>query len=220
MTARKKIEIIPYSDEYRAIVRNCVYETGYGGGSAEIYFEDRALFADFLTVYYTDYEPESAFIPLVDGEAAGYLLGCVDTKKCDEITRKKIKPNILKRVIGGHYNIGPGVRINIMRALEMSLRGESNSAPLDVYPAHLHIDLFRSFRRFGVGALLINNYLDYLRDKGIHGVHLGTSSFHTQALPFYEKLGFQRYSTTRVTHSFFSHITDKDFYNICYVKHI
>src|SRR6478672_1204441 len=36
---------------------------------------DRELFADYLTAYYTDWEPESAFVLLIDGEIRGYLLG-------------------------------------------------------------------------------------------------------------------------------------------------
>ena len=38
-------------------------------------FEDRRLFADFFTAYYTDWEPESAFVMEVGGEVKGYLLG-------------------------------------------------------------------------------------------------------------------------------------------------
>jgi len=33
------------------------------------------LFADFLTTYYTDWEPESSFVIEIDGEIRGYLLG-------------------------------------------------------------------------------------------------------------------------------------------------
>ena len=38
-------------------------------------FEDHELFADFLTTYYTDQEPESSFVLEVDGEIRGYFLG-------------------------------------------------------------------------------------------------------------------------------------------------
>ena len=37
-------------------------------------YEDRELFADFLTTYYTDHEPESSFVLEIDGESEGYLL--------------------------------------------------------------------------------------------------------------------------------------------------
>src|SRR5258708_37278234 len=44
-------------------------------------WRDRESFADMFTGYYTDREPESAFVVEADGEVAGYLLGCVDTHR-------------------------------------------------------------------------------------------------------------------------------------------
>ena len=214
------IEIVKYEPKYRKPVRDCVYETGYGGESAECYFEDRELFADLLILYYTDCEPESAFVPLVDGEPAGYLLGCVDTVKCDEITKKEILPGILKDLMAGKYQTGPLLRRNLYRAILSEIRKENIPKPIKEYPAHLHIDLFKPYRRFGIGGRLIDTYLEYLKGLGIPGVHLGTSTAHTLALPFYEKLGFQRYSVRRLTKSYFKELTDRDFYNVVYVKKI
>ena len=219
-TTKRDIQIVPFERKYRDMVRRCVYETGFGGETAEIYFEDLDLFADLNVLYYTDYEPESAFIGLVDGEPAGYLLGCTDTKRFDSIFAKEIAPHMLKGLVAGRYNVGPGVRRNLSRGLLMIIRGEAQNPPIDAYPAHLHIDLFKPYRRFGLGSRLVLNYFDFLRDRGIHGVHLNTSSAHTLALPFYEKLGFRRYSVSRAGLSLFREIIDKDFYNICYVKHI
>lgn len=216
----KKIEIVKYERKYRKMVRDCVYETGYGGKSAKIYFEDRALFADMITLYYTDYEPESGFVPLVDGKPGGYLLGAVDTEKYTTVMKKEIIPRMLKKMIIGKYNMGPGVRKNLYLSILSQMRGEGCEPPLDKYPAHLHIDLFSNFRRFGLGHKLIDAYLDYLRDLKIPGVHLGTSSFHTEALPFYEKLGFHQYSKKKMRTSLFEDISDKPFYNICYVMEL
>ena len=38
-------------------------------------FQDRELFADYLTSYYTDIEPESCFVLEQNGRVVGYLLG-------------------------------------------------------------------------------------------------------------------------------------------------
>ena len=48
---------------------------GFLGDPIDPVYEDRELFADFLTTYYTDHEPESSFLLEVDGEIRGYLLG-------------------------------------------------------------------------------------------------------------------------------------------------
>ena len=34
-----------------------------------------------FTSYYTDAEPQSALVAELDGEVAGYLLGCVDSRR-------------------------------------------------------------------------------------------------------------------------------------------
>src|SRR5947209_16729901 len=59
----------------RARIRELCCETGFLGNPIDPVFEDRQLFADYLTAYYTDWEPESSFVLLVNGHIRGYLLG-------------------------------------------------------------------------------------------------------------------------------------------------
>ena len=55
-----------YRPSDRAAVRRLCCETGFIGNPIDPVFEDRELFADFLTAYYTDFEPESAFVVEMD----------------------------------------------------------------------------------------------------------------------------------------------------------
>src|SRR5438046_7144463 len=59
----------------REAVRKLCCDTGFLGDPIEPVYEGREVFADFLTTYYTDHEPESCFLLEVDGEIRGYLLG-------------------------------------------------------------------------------------------------------------------------------------------------
>ena len=59
----------------REAVRKLCCDTGFLGHPIDPVYQDRELFADFLTTYYTDHEPESCFLLEVDGEIRGYLLG-------------------------------------------------------------------------------------------------------------------------------------------------
>src|SRR5919108_5903995 len=65
-----------YRRSDRDAVRKLCCETGFLGEPIDPVYEDRELFADFLTTYYTDHEPESSFVLEMDGEIRGYLLGC------------------------------------------------------------------------------------------------------------------------------------------------
>ena len=67
--------IRPYRPADRAAVRRLCCETGYLGKAIDPVFEDRELFADYLTKFYTDREPESTFVLEHDGELKGYLMG-------------------------------------------------------------------------------------------------------------------------------------------------
>lgn len=69
--------IRPYRPEDREAVRHICCETGLGGRPVEGLFCDRELFADYLTRYYTDFEPESILVGEHDGKVVGYLTGCL-----------------------------------------------------------------------------------------------------------------------------------------------
>ena len=57
------------------------------------------------------------------------------------------------------------------------------------FPAHLHINFHPDARGKGLGSLLINNYLNYLKKNNVVGVHLVTS-LDAQNVKFYSRLGF------------------------------
>ena len=67
--------IRPYRPTDRNAVRRLCCETGYLGKAIDPVFQDRELFADYLTRFYTDWEPESTFVLTQDGEVKGYLMG-------------------------------------------------------------------------------------------------------------------------------------------------
>ena len=75
MKTDRPFNIRSYRSTDREAVRRLCCQTGFLGEPIDPVYEDRELFADFLTTYYTDHEPESSFVLEVDGELRGYLLG-------------------------------------------------------------------------------------------------------------------------------------------------
>lgn len=63
------------------------------------------------------------------------------------------------------------------------------------FPAHLHINFHPDSRGRGLGSLLMNYYMFYLREKKVRGVHLITSP-NVKNVSFYDRLGFN-YTETR-----------------------
>lgn len=214
------VQIVPYQSKYRDMVRDCVYVSGFGGDSLEPFFESRELYADIRTLYYTECEPESSYIALIGEKPVGLLLGSVDTQMCARSVSSTVIPKILGKLLRGKYTIGPAARKYLLNVFLQSFRGEYTATPVEIFPAHFHIDIYKDFRRIGAGSLLIRTYIDYLRKLGVSGVHLLTSSFHDGAVLFYGKLGFRRYSHCRLTTSYFGEVSDKQYYQICYVKNL
>src|SRR5438270_12378793 len=75
MDETSQYSIRGYRASDRTAVRNLCCATGFLGDPIDPVFQDHELFADFLTTYYTDQEPESSFVLEVDREIRGYLLG-------------------------------------------------------------------------------------------------------------------------------------------------
>src|ERR1700757_5116534 len=65
-----------YQSADRDAIRGLCCQTGFLGKPIDPVFEDRELFADFLTDYYLSCEPDSAFVVTINDAVKGYLLGC------------------------------------------------------------------------------------------------------------------------------------------------
>src|SRR5207248_4664530 len=70
------VRIRPYRPEDREAARRICADTGFLGRPIDPVFEDRELFADYLTGYYTRVEPASLLGCELGGVVKGYLRGC------------------------------------------------------------------------------------------------------------------------------------------------
>jgi ribosomal protein S18 acetylase RimI-like enzyme len=163
------------------------------GEPADWMWRDVESFADLFTSYYTDAEPESALVAVRDGVVAGYLLGCVDS-------RRAWNPGA---IFGRHFlrrGIGfrPGTAGVVWRSFgDVVVDGVRRRLPPvslydDRWPAHLHIDLLPSIRGRGVGATLMRTWFGRLEAAGVAGCYLETLGENRDAIAFFESTGFSR----------------------------
>ena len=185
------MRVRPYREADREQVRRIAFETGYMGEPCDWYWRDAESFADAWTRYYTDREPESAFVAADGDLVLGYLVGCADTARAPsaaaEITRLMLRRQLLVR---------PGTAGFFWRAFWDTLRdrGAPSSELTDPrWPAHLHINLLPEARGHGAGRGLMTAWLGRLRQLGVPGCHLGTMAENTRAIRFFESTGFARH---------------------------
>jgi hypothetical protein len=172
--------------EDREQIRAICCNTGFLGKPIDPVFEDRELFADFLTAYYTDDEPESAFVLDRSGRVEGYVLGSRFPKRQKDSERRAMPGRLAKVFWRFCFRYGKASRRYVLWLLTRGWR-EVPMTPPDM--PHFHINLLPGSKNVGKTRELIDYFLNYLREAG-------ETSVYGQVVAFEEKRGarmFARY---------------------------
>ena len=166
-------------------------DTAVFGEPVEAILDDRRIFWDAFTAYYTDFESEYLWVACKDDRVVGYLTGCVDTiSQRRRIIGRTILP-LVDRIIRGKYRLGTRTFTYAKYMAIGALRRENPHVDLEQYPAHLHINVEAAARGHRLGRRLMSTYLDQLRELGVPGVFLDTTDINKAACRLYESLGFK-----------------------------
>jgi len=189
MLAQAVIRIYRFSD--RPFIRKICSDTADLGKPVEKFFYDREIFADLMTAYYTDFEPESLWVADYQTQVVGYLSGCIDSRRYTRIMWIRIIPKVFMRAIcRGAFLYTDTWRILISMLKSYSLGGFNRKRLFDVYPAHLHINLQESFRHQGLGVTLVEHFLHQARRASLSGVRVSVCQDNKPASNFFTHLGF------------------------------
>lgn len=179
-----------FEKKYRSAVRKISVDTAFVREGGRNLFRDDGILADFLTSYFTDYEPSSCFVALRENKVIGYITGSFDPDKRKRIRAWKIFPlTVIKAVKRGIFSDKPTRRF--LTALAAALmNGEFWFPDFDkAYPGTLHINVAEDSRGQNAGARLMAKFFELASEKRIKGVHLGTIS--DEAKKFFIKQGFE-----------------------------
>lgn len=196
MSKLRQFQICPYKNTYREEVRKLCCETGFLGNPIDPVFEDRELFADYLTQYYLDQEPESSFVLLVDGELKGYLLG----------SRRPFRHQFygffqnISLVIRGlrrYLNYNPASK-KFVHWILTNGRREVPAAPRNI--PHFHINLLAEARNVASTRAIMDAYLVYLTNCGEKQVCGQMVTFHNRrGTKMFERYGFKVLNKAEIT---------------------
>ena len=188
-----------YRPADRAAVRRLCCETGFLGKPIDPVFRDRALFADFLTNYYTDVEPESAFVLEVGGEVRGYLLGCrfpLRNQFHNFLQNFRLSFSVLWRY--PRYNAASRRFIHWML---VNAWREVPAVPRRT--AHFHINLSPDARGLSgdrAPRALMDAYLRYLQERGekqVYGQMVSLANRRGEKM--FQRYGFKVLNRTEIT---------------------
>lgn len=151
-------------------MRHVCCETAFAGDAVEPLFPDRDAFADFFTRYYTDWEPESAFVVEVGGEVVGYVVGCVRPRRYAIVQPMILLlvtvPKVAWRLLTGRY--GATGRRFLGWFLTRSWR-ETPKRPRGA--AHLHFNALAGHRNTGAMMALFRRFYRHLQGCGVEVVY-------------------------------------------------
>ena len=196
MATEKTFSIRRYQPADRPRVRELCCDTGFLGKPIDPVFEDREIFADYLTAYYTDCEPESAFVLLLNGDIRGYLLG----------SRRPLRQQL--------YNLYNNVAL-FLRGISRYRRYNAASkkfvhwilrqawCEVPAVPrrtAHFHINLLADARSVAHSRALVDSYLKYLHEQGERRVFGQMVVFEDRrGTKMFERYGFKVLNKREIT---------------------
>jgi hypothetical protein len=188
--------IRPFLASDRAAVRRLCCRTGFLGNAIDPVYQDHELFADFLTTWYTDHEPESSFVLEMEGEICGYLLG---SRKPFLNQLYSFQQNVVLflRAIARYRSYNASSR-RFIRWMIMNGWREVPAAPR--LTPHFHINLLPEARKISTTRALMSAYLSYLYRCGERRVYGQIVTFESRrGEKMFERYGFKVMNRAQIT---------------------
>jgi hypothetical protein len=192
----KEFQVRKYQAADRDALRAVCCETGFLGNAIDPVFEDRELFADFLTGYYLKHEPDSAFVVTKDQRVQGYLVGSSAIQK-HQLYSVLQAFSCTGRVLCRYSRYKPESRRYIHWILTKAWR-EVPAAPRHI--GHFHVNLLPPVRSIAVFRELTETYFRYLYEQGIRQIHAQVVTFDgRRGLKLFERYGFKVLNQSEIT---------------------
>ena len=169
------------------LYRICL-QTGDSGKDATNKYKDPYLLGHFYAAPYAVLEPEVCFVLICNGLPCGYIVGTKDSQKFYK--RCEMDWFIPLRERYPYPKDSDNLPDDIIKRLIH--KGHVPNKDLSDYPAHLHIDILPEGQGLGMGRKLIETFINRLQEFNVKGVHLLVGKKNTNAILFYEKVGFKR----------------------------
>ena len=196
MSHDNSFTIRSYRETDRNAIRRLCCDTGFLGAPIDPVYEDRQLFADFLTTYYTDWEPESSFVIEIDGEIRGYLLGSRKPLR-NQLYSFWQNVSLFLKALARSFRYNAASRRFVLWILMNGWR-EVPAAPRRV--PHFHINLLPDARKMSTTRALISAYLSYLYRCGEKRVYGQIVTFESRrGEQMFERYGFRVLNRAEIT---------------------
>lgn len=204
-----------YQPSDREAIRDLCCRTGFLGKPIDPVFEDRDLFADFLTDYYLIREPDSAFVFTMNGTVKGYLLGCRFPRQHQIFSLLHSVSLVAKALFRlPRYNAESR---RFIRWIAMNSWREVPDAPRNL--GHFHLNFLPGLKSISAIRTALEHYLRFLADHGVKQISAQMVTFDDRrTLRLFERYGFKVLNRSRI--SKFERFTPEPVYLTTIVKDV
>lgn len=180
------LQIRPYKESDLPSLYEICLKTGDSGKDATGLYKDPMLIGYFYAAPYAAIHPELTFILAKNDIPVGYIIGTNNSTLFYDITEKEWFPELREKYSRPDDNDNsPDSRI-----IRLIHKGHIPRPELLLYPAHLHIDILPEGQGKGMGRNLIDTFINKLIEMKTPALHLEVGKRNTNAIKFYEKVGF------------------------------
>lgn len=165
--------------------------TGLAGGDASHLYRDPRMMGHIYVAPYVLLEARLALVVEDREGLAGFVVGTPDTAAWEERLESEWWPSLRARY-PDPSNVSPEARTpDQRRAWMIHHPARTPPAVITRYPAHLHMNLLPRQQHRGVGADLLDRWLDAVGRRGARALHVGVNRANTGAIVFWRKCGFE-----------------------------
>ncbi len=187
-----------YEPSDRQAVRDLCCDTAFLGEKLDPIFQDRDLFADIMTSYYTDEEPESAFVLTKGGKIKGYLLGAC-RPEYHRLTRKRLRRYAI--MLGKFMWRCPHYNRATWKYIRWALTsGRKETPPAPPKTSHFHINILPEARTILISREIFRAFFDHCLANGQPRVHAQIVTFENRrTTAMFRRYGFRVLNRLEVT---------------------
>ncbi|PAW76092.1 MAG: hypothetical protein B9S32_16440 [Verrucomicrobia bacterium Tous-C9LFEB] len=198
MSERAPFTVRFYEPRDRAAVRRICCQTGYLGTPIDPVFEDYELFADYLTSYYTDVEPEHTVVLEIDGEIKGYVMGCLHPGKH---SRYEAWHNVVLALTGAWRYFTRPYNAATRRYVKWIIRNSRKEMPVTPKNTpHFHFNVVPEARKIAHTAAALQKLLERFHEKGAKAIYAQMVQYEDRrSSRMFEHYGFQSLGCVEVT---------------------
>ena len=204
-----------FQPEDRAALRKICADTGFLGSPIDPVFEDRELFADYLTGYYLNIEPESTVVLEVEGQVAGYVMA--STQPSFHAAYEKLMLPILAAKGLWRYFTKPYGEATRDYIKWIFTRGGKETPEAPENMAHFHFNVLPEARKVAHTRAMVDLLFGELAKRGVPAIYAQMVAYEKRRGDrMFERYGFRRMSECEVTK--YRKFTDQRIYHFTIVK--